>query len=365
MKKLESCWGDSADTQRVSDQEARVSAQVRIHGAQKSSLETGRRRLLLGAGLFTVGLFVLSMRLVEVALFNEVRTPVAVNEAAEFNDGPARADIVDRNGVVSEDRKDKVNKYKAEFALDTKKKTLSNAMNGADVFIGVARGDLVTQEMVKSMAVNPIIFALSNPDPEISPADAFACREAWLTNLSMLHFAHSAINPAPIKSLMRAVGLPAGPMRKPLCSLDTDALRKGLDICRDLGLDQRYGYKLDTAQAVAAEEAVQPAQQRGPSQGKSTARAPVGEEDAAPDEVVRPTAGHLLHSRDDIICERRRAKLGDELVIVHRAHHRPRIDVLRRLHVAHGVSGRPERARCGQAVRRTPSSAVSPPSPSA
>ena len=69
----------------------------------------------------------------------------------------------------------------------------------------------------------------------------------------MLHFAYSAINPVPIKSLMHAVGLPAGPMRKPLRLLDTDALRKGLDICRDLNLDQRYGYKLDTAQAVAAE----------------------------------------------------------------------------------------------------------------
>ena len=84
--------------------------------------------------------------------------------------------LVDRNGVVSEDKKDKVNKYKAVFALDTKKETLNDAMNGADVFIGVARGDLVTQEMVKSMAEKPIIFALSNPDPEISPVDAFACR---------------------------------------------------------------------------------------------------------------------------------------------------------------------------------------------
>ena len=88
--------------------------------------------------------------------------------------------LVDRNGVVSEDRKDKVNKYKAEFAADTNKQTLSDAMSGADVFIGVARGDLVTQEMVKSMAVKPIIFALSNPDPEISPADAFACRDDLL-----------------------------------------------------------------------------------------------------------------------------------------------------------------------------------------
>ena len=88
--------------------------------------------------------------------------------------------LVDRNGVVSEDTKEKVNKYKAAFALDTKKETLNDAMNGADVFIGVARGNLVTQEMVKSMAEKPIIFALSNPDPEISPVDAFACRNDLL-----------------------------------------------------------------------------------------------------------------------------------------------------------------------------------------
>jgi len=88
--------------------------------------------------------------------------------------------LVDRNGVVSENRKDKVNKYKAKFALNTKKKTLSDAMSGTDVFIGVASGGLVTQEMVKSMTVNPIIFALSNPDPEITPADAFSCRDDLL-----------------------------------------------------------------------------------------------------------------------------------------------------------------------------------------
>ena len=88
--------------------------------------------------------------------------------------------LVDRNGVVSKDKKKKVNKYKAAFAVDTKKETLNDAMNGADVFIGVARGDLVTQEMVKSMAEKPIIFALSNPDPEISPVDAFSCRNDLL-----------------------------------------------------------------------------------------------------------------------------------------------------------------------------------------
>lgn len=83
--------------------------------------------------------------------------------------------------------------------------------------------------------------------------DAFACREAWLKNLPMLHFAYSAINPVATKSLMAAVGLPAGPLRKPLMPLDPAHLQKGLDICRDLGLDERYGYKLGDAHAVAAE----------------------------------------------------------------------------------------------------------------
>ena len=85
--------------------------------------------------------------------------------------------LVDRNGVVSKNRKIKVNKYKASFEIETDKKTLSDAMDGADVFIGVARGNLVSQKMVKSMADKPIIFALSNPDPEISPADVYDCRD--------------------------------------------------------------------------------------------------------------------------------------------------------------------------------------------
>ena len=85
--------------------------------------------------------------------------------------------LVDRNGVVSKNRKIKVNKYKAPFEIETDKKTLSDAMEGADVFIGVARGDLVSKKMVKSMADKPIIFALSNPDPEISPSDVYDCRD--------------------------------------------------------------------------------------------------------------------------------------------------------------------------------------------
>lgn len=85
--------------------------------------------------------------------------------------------LVDRNGIVSKSRKIKVNKYKALFEIETDKKTLSDAMDSADVFIGVARGNLVSQKMVKSMADKPIIFALSNPDPEISPSDVYNCRD--------------------------------------------------------------------------------------------------------------------------------------------------------------------------------------------
>jgi len=84
--------------------------------------------------------------------------------------------LVDRAGVVSKNLEN-VSDIKAQFAADTDKKTLADAMVSADVFIGVASANLVTQEMVKSMADKPIVFALSNPDPEISPADAHACRD--------------------------------------------------------------------------------------------------------------------------------------------------------------------------------------------
>ncbi|WP_366653640.1 dihydrodipicolinate synthase family protein [Fodinicurvata sp. EGI_FJ10296] len=82
--------------------------------------------------------------------------------------------------------------------------------------------------------------------------DAFACREAWLTNLPMLHFAYSAINPVAVKTLMRAIGLPAGPLRKPLKPIDGPALQAGLDAVTRLGLDQRYGFKINPS-AIAAE----------------------------------------------------------------------------------------------------------------
>jgi 4-hydroxy-tetrahydrodipicolinate synthase len=70
--------------------------------------------------------------------------------------------------------------------------------------------------------------------------------------LPLLHFTYSAINPVAVKSLMKALGMPAGDLRKPLTGLDADGLAKGLRIITDLGLDKRYGYKLKSLSAVAA-----------------------------------------------------------------------------------------------------------------
>lgn len=84
--------------------------------------------------------------------------------------------LVDREGVISCDMEN-LTPNKQYFAADTDKKTLADAMEEADVFIGVAAANLVTKEMVKSMAAKPIVFALSNPDPEISPADAKSVRD--------------------------------------------------------------------------------------------------------------------------------------------------------------------------------------------
>jgi malate dehydrogenase (oxaloacetate-decarboxylating)(NADP+) len=83
--------------------------------------------------------------------------------------------MCDSKGVLSLDRKD-LNKYKMQFAKKTKLKTLADAMSGADVFVGLSVANVVSKEMVKSMAKNPVIFAMANPDPEITYEEATAAR---------------------------------------------------------------------------------------------------------------------------------------------------------------------------------------------
>lgn len=84
--------------------------------------------------------------------------------------------MVDSKGVLHNDRKD-LNKYKKQFTRNTKKRTLAEAMQGADLFLGLSIGNVVSRQMVKSMADHPIIFAMANPTPEISYEDAIAARE--------------------------------------------------------------------------------------------------------------------------------------------------------------------------------------------
>ena len=78
-------------------------------------------------------------------------------------------------GVVYDGREG-VNEYKAKFSVKTDKRTLADAMDGADVLIGVSGPDLVKKKMLKSMAKKPIVFALSNPDPEVDPKIAHGVR---------------------------------------------------------------------------------------------------------------------------------------------------------------------------------------------
>jgi malate dehydrogenase (oxaloacetate-decarboxylating)(NADP+) len=84
--------------------------------------------------------------------------------------------LVDSKGVVSRSRTD-LNKYKKPWARATKLATLAEAMAGADVFIGVSGPNLVSPAMIKSMAKKPVVFALANPDPEISPDKAHKARK--------------------------------------------------------------------------------------------------------------------------------------------------------------------------------------------
>ncbi|MBC8174135.1 MAG: NADP-dependent malic enzyme [Candidatus Marinimicrobia bacterium] len=85
--------------------------------------------------------------------------------------------LCDSKGVLYKGRKEGMNKYKEQFAVDTDLRTLEEAMVGADVFLGLSRGGLVSQDMVRSMSDNPIVFAMANPDPEITYPDAKEARD--------------------------------------------------------------------------------------------------------------------------------------------------------------------------------------------
>jgi malate dehydrogenase (oxaloacetate-decarboxylating)(NADP+) len=84
--------------------------------------------------------------------------------------------MYDSKGCIHKGRKD-LNKYKLEFALENDCGKLGEGMKGADVFVGLSIGGVVSKDMIKSMAPNPIVFAMANPDPEITYDDAISVRD--------------------------------------------------------------------------------------------------------------------------------------------------------------------------------------------
>ncbi|MBF8246592.1 MAG: NADP-dependent malic enzyme [Rickettsia sp.] len=85
--------------------------------------------------------------------------------------------LCDSLGVIYKGRKEKMNKWKIERSNDTYKRSLKDAMEGCDVFLGLSVGKVVNQEMILSMSEDPIVFALANPDPEILPEDVWEVKK--------------------------------------------------------------------------------------------------------------------------------------------------------------------------------------------
>ena len=85
--------------------------------------------------------------------------------------------VCDTKGVIYQGRTEGMNQWKSAHAANTDLRTLDQAMEGADVFLGVSAKGAVTADMVRSMAPDPVIFAMANPDPEITPEEAHAVRK--------------------------------------------------------------------------------------------------------------------------------------------------------------------------------------------
>jgi 4-hydroxy-tetrahydrodipicolinate synthase len=94
------------------------------------------------------------------------------------------------------------------------------------------------------------LATISTPWTSYREAENF--KNAYLGLLPLLHYTYSAVNPVAVKSLLKALGMPAGDLRKPLTGLEGEALAKGIRIVADLGLDKKYGYKIKPLSAVAA-----------------------------------------------------------------------------------------------------------------
>ena len=114
-----------------------------------------------------------------------------------YKDLGVRADnilLCDSRGVIHEGRTEGMNPHKEEFRVRTEARSLADALRGADVFVGLSQAGLVTQDMVVSMGPKPIIFAMANPDPEITPDDVKAVRDDAITATGRSDFPNQVNN---------------------------------------------------------------------------------------------------------------------------------------------------------------------------
>ena len=130
---------------------------------------------IISAAALLNGLEIQGKKIADVKVVFSGAGAAAISCAKLYKDIGVKAEnilMTDSKGVMWKGRGAGFNKYKDEFVTDTECRTLEDAMVGCDVFVGLSQKGLVTKDMVKSMAERPMIFAMANPDPEITPIDA-------------------------------------------------------------------------------------------------------------------------------------------------------------------------------------------------
>lgn len=182
--------------------------------------------------------------------------------------------VVDREGIIHHARHH-LNAEKKEFVSHTDKRTLADAMQGADVFIGVSGPGLVTSEMIKTMAEKPVIFALSNPTPEILPEDILAVRDDAIIATGRSDYPNQVNNVLCFPYLFRgALDARATTITETMCIaavhaikelakqpvpgdvLEAYGLKQGLSFGKDYILPKPVDFRLKEVVSVAVAKAV-------------------------------------------------------------------------------------------------------------
>jgi len=130
---------------------------------------------IISAAALLNGLEIQGKKIDEVKVVFSGAGAASISCAKLYKDLGVKAEnilMTDSQGVMYEGRGKGFNKYKDEFVVKTEARTLADALVGADVFVGLSQAGLVSKDMVKSMADKPLVFAMANPDPEITPVDA-------------------------------------------------------------------------------------------------------------------------------------------------------------------------------------------------